>query len=148
MPSLVDSSILIPALPIISALLIGILLVSFNRTMNRLTKPVSFLIINSAAFSTLYALYFVYKHVSGKLYISPLEILNLDYKLSLNLNNSSEISAVFIGIVAIFTMLLSYFKLPRSKGYVAYLVFLSASLGLLFLFAFSNIFSEVFPFKA
>ncbi len=148
MSSLVNSSILIPALPLFSALLIGSLLLSFNRTMNRLTKPVSFLIINSALFSALFALFFVYKHVSGEFIFSPLRFLNIDYKMHLILNNYSEISVAIIGIIAVITMFISYNRTPRSKGYVAYLVSFSSVLGLLFFFLLSDIFLDMLPFPS
>ena len=42
---------LIPGLPIIASVFIALLLISFNKTMNRLTKPVSYFIIISLIFS-------------------------------------------------------------------------------------------------
>ena len=43
MTSLSDTAWLIPASPLFGAFIVGLLLVNFNRTINRLTKPISFL---------------------------------------------------------------------------------------------------------
>ncbi len=146
MSKLVNFSILIPALPILSALLIGVLLICFNRTMNRLTKPVSFLIINSAAVSTLYSLILLYKHASGKIIIQPLRFFKLDYPVILNLNNSSEICISLTAFIALIAMTISFLKLPRTKGYVRYLVSFSSLLGLILLFLLSDTFLSVMHF--
>ena len=44
MPSAADSAWLIPVLPLIGALITGLGLISFNRTINRLRKPVALLL--------------------------------------------------------------------------------------------------------
>ena len=46
MPSAADSAWLIPVLPLIGALITGLGLISFNRTINRLRKPVALLLIS------------------------------------------------------------------------------------------------------
>ena len=46
MPSAADSAWLIPVLPLLGALITGLGLISFNRTINRLKKPVALLLIS------------------------------------------------------------------------------------------------------
>ena len=46
MPTLIDLAWLIPFIPCLGAILIAILLVSFTRTMNRLSKPVAFILFS------------------------------------------------------------------------------------------------------
>ena len=46
MPSAADSAWLIPVLPLFGALITGLGLISFNRTINRLRKPVAVLLIS------------------------------------------------------------------------------------------------------
>ncbi|AAQ00437.1 NAD(P)H-quinone oxidoreductase NdhF subunit, fragment [Prochlorococcus marinus subsp. marinus str. CCMP1375] len=146
MPNLIDSAILIPLIPLLASFFIGLLLVSFNRTINRLTKPVSFILINSILFSTVYVSILFYKHISSELQIKPLRLLNYDYSITLNLNNTSEISMLIIGIIALLVMVASYLRLPRAKGYVRYLISLSSFFGLLFFFALRNSFINIVPF--
>ena len=145
MPRLVETSILIPFLPLLSALLIGTLLVCFSRTMNRLTKPVSFLIINSVAFSTLFSLFLLYKHVTGQVGLAPLGSFQLSYQINLVLNNYSEISIALVGFIAVLIMLVNYIKSPRNNGYVRNLVTFSSFLGILFLFLLSDTFINIIP---
>ena len=138
MSKLINSSFLIPLLPLSFSLLIAILVFSFNRTMNRLSKPVSFLLINSILVSTLYSVYLFYKHVNGKVDLQPFLLFNSDFIINFRLNESSEILLIIIGIIALVIMLLSYVKLPRNKGYVMYLTSLCSSFGLLFLYILST----------
>ena len=136
MSKLINSSFLIPLLPLSFSLLIAILVFSFNRTMNRLTKPVSFLLINSILVSTLYSGFLFYRHVNGKFDIQPL-LFNSDFLISFRLDESSEILLIISGIIALAIMLLSYIKLPRNKGYVMYLTSVCSFFGLFFLYVLS-----------
>ena len=45
---------LIPGIPLIASFFIALLLLSFSKTMNRLTKPVSYFIIISLTFSEIF----------------------------------------------------------------------------------------------
>ena len=66
----ISLSILIPLIPFGMTFLIFILLTSFNKTMNRLTKPVSYLIILSILISSLFGLFFFLNHIEGTILIS------------------------------------------------------------------------------
>ena len=118
MSKLINSSFLIPLLPLSFSLLIAILVFSFNRTMNRLTKPVSFLLINSILVSTLYSGFLFYRHVNGQIDLQPFGLFNSDFLISFRLDQSSEIVLIIIGIIALSIMLLSYIKLPRKYLFI------------------------------
>ncbi|ABX09298.1 Hypothetical protein P9211_13671 [Prochlorococcus marinus str. MIT 9211] len=133
MPSLIDVSWLIPISPLVCATLIGVLLLSFNRTMNRLTKPVSFFIINSIILSTLISFLLILNHQSGTPINWHLKLLSYEIKLNLRFDYISEISSLATGLFLILTLTLSYFRLPRAKGYVRYVTLLCFASGLLFL---------------
>ena len=148
MSKLINSSFLIPLLPLSFSLLIAILVFSFNRTMNRLTKPVSFLLINSILVSTLYSGFLLYRHVNGEFDIQPLLLLNSDFIISLRLDQSSELVLIISGIIALVLMLLSYSKLPRNKGYVIYLTSLCSFFGLLFLYILSTYSTNIISFTS
>ena len=118
-------SIFIPLIPMVMALFILILLVSFNRTINRLTKPVSFLILSSLLSSSLISLYLYLKKIEGEVFLSnylgPLKSENL----VLHLNSLTEkITILFTLIMAIVIGVLFY-KLPRQKGYVSLMIGIS-----------------------
>lgn len=147
MSKLINSSFLIPLLPLSFSLLIAILVFSFNRTMNRLSKPVSFLLINSILASTLYSVYLFYKHVNGKVDIQPFLLFNSDFLIRFRLDEPSEILLIISGIIALAVMLLSYIKLPRNKGYVMYLTSVCSFFGLLFLYVLSTYSTDFISFS-
>ncbi len=146
MSKLINSSFLIPLIPLSFSLLIAILVFSFHRTMNRLTKPVSFLLINSILFSTLYSGLLFYRHANGKFDIQPFGLFNSDFSISFRLDESSETLLIISGIIALVLMILSYIKLPRNKGYVMYLTSVCSFFGLLFLYALSTYSTNIISF--
>ena len=118
----INLSILIPVIPMGSALFILILLVSFNRTINRLTKPVSFLVFFSLLGSALISSYLYLKKIEGELFLSNYVKVFESKNLALHLNSLTEkIIICFTAIIAIVIGVLFY-KLPRQKGYVSLLI--------------------------
>ena len=121
----INLSILIPLIPMGMALFILILLVSFNRTINRLTKPVSFLIVFSLLGSALISSYLYLKKIEGELFLSNYLRFFESKNLVLHLNSLTEkITICFTVIMAIIIGVLFY-KLPRQKGYVSLLIGIS-----------------------
>ena len=147
MSKLINSSFLIPLLPLSISLLIAILVFSFNRTMNRLTKPVSFLLINSILASTLYSSFLFYRHVNGRIDIQPFLLFNSDFIINFRLDERAEILLIISGVIALALMLLSYIKLPRNKGYVMYLTSVCSFFGLLFLYVLSTYSTDFISFS-
>tara|TARA_Y100001968_G_scaffold52395_2_gene43327 strand:+ start:2648 stop:3085 length:438 start_codon:yes stop_codon:yes gene_type:complete len=137
MPSLLGISWLIPSIPIAGALVIGALLVSFNRTMNRLTKPISFFLISCVSLSTLISFVCLLSDVSGKFFEGDIGFASLSVHLNLYLNNFIDKSLSIVGITIVIAMLSFYYKLERKKGYVRFFSFFSAFAGLI-LFAIFN----------
>ena len=70
MGTLINSTILIPLIPFFTALFIFVLLVSFNRTLNRLTKPVTALIALSLLSSAFICSFDYFKKVEEELVLS------------------------------------------------------------------------------
>ena len=107
------------------ALFILILLVSFNRTINRLTKPVSFLVVFSLLASALISSYLYLKKIEGELFLSNYVKVFESKNLALHLDSLTEkIIICFTQIMAIVIGVLFY-KLPRQKGYVSLIIGLS-----------------------
>tara|TARA_B100000945_G_scaffold173271_1_gene138804 strand:- start:356 stop:808 length:453 start_codon:yes stop_codon:yes gene_type:complete len=122
---------LIPGLPLIASIFIAVLLVSFSKTINRLTKPVSYLIIISLTFSEIINFILFEKNISGR-------DLLFGTNFELVVDRPSLLVAELIGLIFLLTMLFSVAKLERRSGYVRYFISLGLLSGLVYLFSFSG----------
>ena len=118
----INLSILLPISPLGMTLFIFILLRSFNRTINRLTKPVSFLLLLSILISTLLSLYFFVNHVSVNIPLSSILSIFKSFNLEIHLNELTEKIIIILGLISSSIILYSLSKLPRQSGYVLYMV--------------------------
>ena len=122
MEDYIKFSIFLPIFPLGMTLFIFILLRSFNRTINRLTKPVSVLLLVSILISTLLSLYFFLNHVSGNISLSNISSIFKSFNLEIHLNELTEKIIIILGLISSSIILYSVAKLPRQNGYVLYLV--------------------------
>tara|TARA_Y100001978_G_scaffold202966_1_gene225981 strand:+ start:691 stop:1119 length:429 start_codon:yes stop_codon:yes gene_type:complete len=122
MENSINLSILLPAFPLGMTIFIFILLRSFNRTINRLTKPVSFLLLFSIIISALLSLYFLINNVDGDISLSHFLSIFQNLNLEIHLNKLTEEIIFSIGIISSLIILYSLVKLPRQNGYILYLV--------------------------
>jgi len=122
---------LIPGLPILASVFIAVLLLSFSKTINRLTKPVSFIIIISLALSEIINFILVQKNIYGNYFI-----FGSEFKLVLD--RSALIFAESLGLIFLLIMLYSVTKLERRTGYVRFFIFLGLLSGFVYLFSFSG----------
>jgi len=122
---------LIPGIPIIVSVFITVLLLSFSKTMNRLTKPVSYIFIISLAFSEIINFILFKNNTVGNNLI-------LGRKFELVVDKSALFFSELIGFVFLLIMLFSFAKLQRRNGYVRYFIFLGFFSGLVYLFSFSG----------
>ena len=122
---------LIPGLPIISSVFIALLLISFNKTMNRLTKPVSYFIIISLTFSEIINFILFRQNISGNdlLFGGVFELV---------IDRTALLFAESIGLVLLLIMLFSVIRLKRRSGYVRYFISLGFLCGFVYLFTFSG----------
>ena len=131
MENSINLSILIPLIPLSIALFILILLVSFNRTINRLTKPVSFLFVLSLLSSTMISSYLYLKKIEGEVFLSNYLKLIENKNLVLHLNSLTEKITIFFTLIMAIVIGTLFYKLPRQKGYVSLIigiVFISSSI--------------------
>ena len=112
-------------MPMLMALLILILLVSFNRTINRLTKPVSFLVGFSMFSSALISLYLYLNKIEGEVLLSNYLRIFESKSLVLHLNSLTEKLTIFFTLIMAIVITLLFYKLPRQKGYVSLLIGIS-----------------------
>ena len=127
MGNFLNSTTLIPFIPLVAALFIFILLVSFNRTINRLTKPVTALIALSLLSSAFISLFDYIKKIEEELDLSEFLKFFGDKNLVIHLNLVNEKIIIIFSLIMIFVIGLSFYKLPRKKGYVSLMI----SLGLI-----------------
>ena len=128
---------LIPGLPIIASIIIALLLLSFSKTMNRLTKPVSYFIITSLVFSEIFNFILFQKNISG------IDLLfGGDFQLAVD--RPALIFSELIGLIFLLIMLFSVIKLQRRNGYVRYFILLGFFSGFVYLFAFTGSFFHNF----
>ena len=107
------------------ALLILILLVSFNRTINRLTKPVSALAVFSLLSSALISTFLYFKKIEGEVFVSDYLKLFGSTNLILHLNSLTEKIIIFFAVIIAIVIGVLFYKLPRRKGYVSLIIGIS-----------------------
>ena len=127
MRNFINSTTLIPLIPLVTSLFIFILLVSFNRTLNRLTKPVTALVALSLLSSSFISSFDYFKKIEEELVLSEFLKFFEDTNLALHLNLLNEKIIIFFSLLMTLIIGLSFYKLPRKKGYVSLMI----SLGLI-----------------
>ena len=123
----INSTILIPLIPLVTSLFILVLLASFNRTLNRLTKPVTALVALSLLSSAFISSFDYYKKIEEELVLSEFLKFFEGKNLVIHLNLVNEKIIIFFSLIMILIIALSFYKLPRKKGYVSLMI----SLGLI-----------------
>lgn len=141
MKSVLALGLLIPLAPILGAMIVLILLISFNRTINRLTKPVSYLLIVCVGLSTVTSFLLFQQELFGQIIDLNLVILTQKFHLALSIDKMASIISTGFGLLIFIVMLSSYLLLDRRKGYVRYFIALAMTSGSVFSFILSG---EVF----
>ena len=127
MGNFINSITLIPLIPLVTSLFIFILLVSFNRTINRLTKPVTALVALSLLSSVFISSFDYFKKIEEELVLSEFLKFFEEKNLVIHLNLVNEKIIIFFSLIMILIIGISFYKLPRKKGYVSLMI----SLGLI-----------------
>ena len=124
---LINTTILIPLIPLVTASFVFVLLVSFNRTLNRLTKPVTALVALSLLSSAFISCFDYFKKIEEELVLSKFLKFFEETNLVIHLNLVNEKIIIFFSLIMTLVIGLSFYKLPRKKGYVSLMI----SLGLI-----------------
>ena len=122
MEDYINLSIFLPIFPLGMTIFVSILLISFTRTINRLTKPVSILFLVSILLTTFLSLYLFLNHVSGNIPLSSILSIFKSFNLEIHLNELTEKIIIILGLISSSIILYSVSKLPRQSGYVLYMV--------------------------
>jgi len=123
----INSITLIPFIPFATSLFIFILLVSFNRTLNRLTKPVTALVSLSLLSSVFISSFDYFKKIEEELVLSEFFKFFEEKNLVMHLNLLSEKIIIFFSLMMLLIIGIFFYKFPRKKGYISLMV----SLGLI-----------------
>ncbi len=129
MPSPIEIAWLIPLMPLAGSTLVGILLISFNKTMNRLSKPVSLLLISCIGISTIFSYALLNQHISGAIGNDQIinysnSLTNLKLQIGLLLDKSSALSLSITCTIGLIFLILSHQFISRKKGYVRLFIWL------------------------
>ena len=127
MGNFINSITLIPLIPLVTSFFILILLASFNRTLNRLTKPVTALVSLSLLSSVFISSFDYFKKIEEELVLSEFLKFLEEKNLVIHLNLVNEKIIIFFSLIMILIIGISFYKLPRKKGYVSLMI----SLGLI-----------------
>ena len=122
MGNFINSTILIPLIPLVTSLFIFILLISFNRTLNRLTKPVTALVALSLLSSAFISSLDYFKKIEEELVLSEFLKFFEEQNLVIHLNLFNEKIIIFFSLIMILIIGISFYKLPRKKGYVSFMI--------------------------
>ena len=106
----------------VAALFMFVLLASFNRTINRLTKPVSAIIALSLLSSCFISSFYYFKKIEGDFFLSDFLELFEETNLVIHLNLVSEKIIIFFSLIMIIIVGGLFYKLPRKKGYVSLMI--------------------------
>jgi len=123
----INSTTLIPLIPLVTSFTIIILLASFIRTLHRLTKPVTALVALSLLSSAFISLFDYFKKIEEELVLSEFLKFFEEKNLVIHLNLVNEKIIIFFSLIMILIIGISFYKLPRKKGYVSLMI----SLGLI-----------------
>ena len=127
MGNFINSTTLIPLIPLITSLFIFILLASFNRTINRLTKPITALVVLSLLSSAFISSFDYFKKIEREVVLSEFLKFFEEKNLVIHLNLINEKIIILFSLIMLLIIGISFFKLPRKKGYVSLMI----SLGLI-----------------
>ncbi len=122
MSNFINTTILIPLIPLVTALFIFVLLVSFNRTINRLTKPVTALVALSLLSSAFVSSFDYFKNIEEELVLSKFLKFFEETNLVFHLNLVNEKIIIFFSLIMFLVIGLSFYRLPRKKGYVSLMI--------------------------
>ncbi len=123
MPFVSDFVWLIPAIPISGASFLFILWLSFPRTMNRLSKPISAILISCFSSSAIISYLFLKQEYKNE-FTQNVDLNSLGLHTSLIFDKISSISLTSICTIILLCFALSYYSKSGKQGYVSILVYL------------------------
>ena len=139
MPSAAEVAWLIPLLPLVGASLVGLGLISFNRTLNRLRTPVAALLISCVGGSAALSYGVLLEQLNGA---APYEQLftwasagTFNLQMGFCVDPLGAVMLALVTTIALLVMVYSHGYMAHDKGYVRFFTYLalfsSSMLGLI-----------------
>jgi NAD(P)H-quinone oxidoreductase subunit 5 len=139
MPSASDLAWLIPVLPLLGACLTGLGLISFNRTVNRLRKPVALFLISCVGAAAVLSYAVLAEQMAGA---GPTEMLfnwasagSFNLPMGFRVDPLGAVMLALVTTIAVLVMVYSDGYMAHDKGYVRFFTYLalfsSSMLGLI-----------------
>ncbi|HGY5542291.1 MAG TPA: proton-conducting transporter membrane subunit [Prochlorococcus sp.] len=128
MPSSSEIAWLIPVLPLSGACFIGLLLISFNLTMNRLSKPVSLLLASCVGSAAVLSYTTLAEQLAGaddiEVLINLPGIENLPLQIGFSVDVIGAEMLSLISTTGVLLMVFAHIYMTKRKGYVHFFIYL------------------------
>jgi len=129
MPSASDLAWLIPVLPLLGACLTGLGLISFNRTINRLRKPVALFLISCVGAAAVLSYAVLAEQLAGA---GPTEMLfnwasagTFNLPMGFRVDPLGAVMLALVTTIALLVMVYSDGYMAHDKGYVRFFTYLA-----------------------
>ncbi|SBO44846.1 NAD(P)H-quinone oxidoreductase subunit 5 [Cyanobium sp. NIES-981] len=129
MPSTAELAWLIPVLPLAGACLVGLGLISFNRTVNRLRKPVALLLISCVGAAAVLSFALLAEQLAGA---GPTEVLfnwasagTFNLQMGFRVDALGAVMLALVTTIALLVMVYSDGYMAHDKGYVRFFTYLA-----------------------
>jgi len=129
MPSPAELAWLIPVLPLIGAAVVGLGLISFNRTVNRLRKPVALFLITSVGAAAVLSYAVLAQQLAGA---GPTEVLfnwasagAFTLEMGFRVDALGAVMLALVTTIAVLVMVYSDGYMAHDKGYVRFFTYLA-----------------------
>ena len=129
MPSASELAWLIPLLPLVGAAITGLGLISFNRTINRLRKPVALLLLSCVGMAAVLSYAVLAEQLAGA---APLEVLfnwasagTFNLQMGYRVDALGAVMLALVTTIALLVMIYSDGYMAHDKGYVRFFTYLA-----------------------
>ncbi|MEA5424803.1 NAD(P)H-quinone oxidoreductase subunit 5 [Synechococcus sp. CCY9202] len=129
MPSAAELAWLIPVLPLLGACVTGLGLISFNRTVNRLRKPVAVLLISCVGAAAVLSYAVLAQQLAGA---GPTEVLfnwasagTFNLQMGFRVDALGAVMLALVTTIALLVMVYSDGYMAHDKGYVRFFTYLA-----------------------
>jgi NAD(P)H-quinone oxidoreductase subunit 5 len=129
MPSPAELAWLIPVLPLVGACLVGLGLISFNRTVNRLRKPVAWLLISCVGAAAVLSYAVLAQQLAGA---GATEVLfnwatagTFNLQMGFRVDALGAVMLALVTTIALLVMVYSDGYMAHDKGYVRFFTYLA-----------------------
>jgi NAD(P)H-quinone oxidoreductase subunit 5 len=129
MPSASELAWLIPLLPLVGAAITGLSLISFNRTINRLRKPVALLLLSCVGMAAVLSYAVLAEQLAGA---APLEVLfnwasagTFNLQMGYRVDALGAVMLALVTTIALLVMIYSDGYMAHDKGYVRFFTYLA-----------------------